>query len=336
MVSSKLEKAEENLIEKMATSVYLPFALLAGMQLDLFSSLKDEPMSAEQTAANLGVASAKLKPLLYALVVAGYLTVDSEVFSNTDAANRYLVKGSPSWVGDIHELLSTMWSAALKTAESIRTGSPQAKLDYSDMSQDDLRQFFQGEHPYAVEYGQDLVKRYDFSAYSSLLDVGGGSGGLAIAVTEACPHIQATVVDLPKITQVTHIYIDEAGAGNRVKVVSADVVRDPLPGSYDAAVMSAFIQVLSPDDARSAIQNVSKVMNPGGEIYIRGYGIIDDSRTSPQKLVGFNLVYINVYDEGQAYTEQEHRDWLEAAGFGDFRRTILEDGSSIIKARKIN
>jgi hypothetical protein len=307
MISSKLERAEENPIEKMATSVYPPFALLAGMQLDLFSPLKDEPMSADQIAANLGVASGKLKPLLYALVVAGYLTVDSDVFSNTDAANRYLVKSSPFWVGDIHELLSTMWSAALKTAESIRTGSPQAKLDYSDMSQEDLRQFFRGEHPYAVECGQDLVKRYDFSAYSSLLDVGGGSGGLAIAVTEACPHIQATVVDLPKITPVTHIYIDEAGAGN-----------------------------LSPDDARSAIQNVSKVMNPGGEIYIRGYGIIDDSRTSPQKLVGFNLVFINVYDEGQAYTEQEHKDWLEEAGFGDFRRTILEDGSSIIMARKIN
>ncbi len=336
MVSSILEKAKENPIEKIATSVYQPFALLAGMQLDLFSALKDGPMSAEQIAANLGVASAKLKPLLYALVVAGYLTVDGEVFGNTDAANRYLVKSSPSWVGDIHELLSTMWNAALKTAESIRTGSPQAKLDYSDMSQDDLRQFFRGEHPYAVEYGQDLVKRYDFSAYSRLLDVGGGSGGLAIAVTEACPHIQATVVDLPKITPVTKIYIDEADAGNRVKVVAADVVRDPLPGSYDAAVMSAFIQVLSPNDARSAIQNVSKVMNPDGEIYIRGYGIIDDSRTSPQKLVGFNLVYINVYDQGQAYTEQQHKDWLEEAGFGDFMRTILEDGSSIITARKIN
>ncbi len=335
MVSSKLKKAEENPIEKMATSVYPPFALLAGMQLDLFSPLKDEPMSAEQIAANLGVASAKLKPLLYALVVAGYLTVDSEVFSNTDAANRYLVKSSPSCVGDIHALLSTMWSAALKTAESIRTGTPQAKLNYLEMSTDDLRQFFRGEHPYAVDYGRDLVARYDFSKYKTLLDVGGGSGGLAIAVTEACPHIQATVVDLPKITPVTQYYIDEDGAGNKVKVVTADVVRDPLSGSYDAAVMSAFIQVLSRGDARSAIQNVSKVMNPGGEIYIRGYGIIDNSRISPQKLVGFNLVYINVYDEGQAYTEQEHKDWLEEADFGDFRRNILDDGSSIITARKI-
>jgi len=31
--------------------------------------------------------------------------------------------------------------------------------------------------------------------------------------------------------------------------------------------------------------------------------------------VGFNLVYINVYDEGQAYTEQEHKDWLEESWF---------------------
>ena len=76
-------------------------------------------------------------------------------------------------------------------------------------------------------------------------------------------------------------------------------------------------------------------MNPEGEIYIRGYGIIDNSRTSPQNLVGFNLVFINVYDEGKAYTEQEHKEWLEEAGFGGFNRTILPDGGSIIAARKM-
>ena len=335
MASATLERSEENPIEKIATAVYSPFAMLAGMQLDLFTSLKDGPMSAEQIAETIGVGSAKLKPLLYALVIAGLVNVEGDYFSNTDAANHYLVKGSPSCVVEIHELLSTMWNAALKTAESIRTGLSQAKINYSDMSQDELRQFFRGEHPYAIEYGRDLVARYDFSSYRTLLDVGGGSGGLAIAVTEACPHIQATVVDLPTVTPVTQHYIDEAGAGNRVKVVTADMVRDSLPGSYDAAVMNAFIHVLSPDDARCAIKNVSEVMNPGGEIYIRGYGIIDNSRTSPSKLVGFSLVYINVYDEGQAYTEKEHKDWLEEAGFDSFRRTILTDGSSIITARKM-
>jgi len=335
MASETIERPEDNPIEKIATAVYPPFALLAGMKLDLFTALKDGPMNVKQIAEKISVGPNKLKALLYALVVAGFLNVKDEFFSNSDAANRFLVKGSPSCVADIQELLSTMWNAALKTAESIRTGQPKAKLDYSEMSQGELCQFFCGEHPYAVEYGRDLVKRYDFSSYRTLLDVGGGSGGLAIAVTENCPHIQATVVDLPQITQVTKNYVDEAGAGNRVKVLTADVVRDQLFGSYDAAVMSAFIQVLSPEEAHCAIINVSKVMNPGGEIYIRGYGIIDNSRTSPKKLVGFNLVYINVYDEGQAYTEQEHKDWLEEAGFGKFKRDILADGSSIITARKI-
>jgi len=43
----------------------------------------------------------------------------------------------------------------------------------------------------------------------------------------------------------------------------------------------------------------------------------------------------NVYDEGQAYTEQEHKDWLEEAGFGDFERIMLPDERSFIAARKM-
>ena len=335
MGSSETSRHEENLVDRLSNAVYAPFALLAGMQLDLFTPLKDGPMSAQQLADAIGVGSAKLKPLLYALVVAGLLNVEEELFGNTEVANRCLVRGGPSCIVEGHELLADLWQAALRTAESIRTGLPQAKYNYSAMSQDELEHFFRGEHPYAVAYGRELVARYDLSSCRTLLDVGGGSGGLAIAVTEACPNIQATVVDLPEVTPVTQRFIDRARAGDRVQVIAADVVRDALTGSYDAAVLSALIQVLSPDDARRTLKNVSRVMNPDGTIYITGSGIIDNSRTSPPDLVGFNLVFINVYDEGQAYTEQEHKDWLEEAGFGDFRRIVGSDDRSIITARKM-
>jgi ubiquinone/menaquinone biosynthesis C-methylase UbiE len=335
MTSTTLEGPEENPIEKLATSVYPPLAMLAGMQLDLFTQLADRPMNTEQIAETIGVGSAKLRPLLYALVVADLLNVEGEFFSNTDTANRFLVRGDPSCVVDIHEQLSDLWNAALKTAESIRTGVPQASHDYQSMSKDELQQFFRGQHPYAIEYGRDLIARYDFSSYRTLLDVGGGSGGLAIAVTDAIPNIQATVVELSTVTPVTQHFIDKAGAGDRIKVIAADVVRDQLPGSYDAAVMTAFLQVLSPDDVRRALKNVSRAMNPGGKIFIRGGGIIDNSRTSPPELVSFNIVFVNVYDEGQAYTEQEHKEWLEEVDFEDFWRMILPDGGSIITARKV-
>ena len=335
MGSSKMSRHEKNLISRLTAAVYPSFALLAGMQLDLFTPLNDGPMSVKQISAAIGVPSAKLKSLLYALAAAGLLNVEGELFGNTEVANRFLVRGSPLCMVETHELLSDLWKATLKTAESIRTGLPQATYNYSAMSRDELEQFFRGEHPYAVAYGRELVARYDFSSYRTLLDVGGGSGGLAIAVTEACPHIQATVVDLPTVTPVTQQFIAEAGAGDRVQVIATDVIRDSLTGSYDVAVLSALIQVLSPDEIRRTLKNISQVVNPDGAIYITGSGIIENSRTSPPDLVGFNLVFINIYDEGQAYTEQEHKDWLEEVGFGDFERIVLPDESSIITARKM-
>jgi SAM-dependent methyltransferase len=293
MIQRKNGTSQENPILGILQSVYPPFAMIAGMQLDLFTPLKDAPMTAEQIAGVLGVSPTKLRPLLYALVVAKLLDVEGELFVNTDAANRFLVRGSQSCMVDCHEL-------------------------HSDLAA-----------------GRDLAARYDFSAYNTLLDVGGGSGGLAIAVTEAYPHIRATVVDLPTVTPIAARFIEEANACDRVQVMAADMLCDSLPGSYDSAALFSLIQTLSPDDARRIIMNVSGVVKPGGAIFIGGSGIIDDSRTSPPEKVGLNLVFINLYDEGQAYTEQEHRDWLTEANFEDFECTRLSEGRSIITARKI-
>lgn len=97
--------------------------------------------------------------------------------------------------------------------------------------------------------------------------------------------------------------------------------------------MRSFIQVLSPEEAQSAIKNVADALQPGGELYILGR-IIDDSRVSPPESVLFNLVFVNVYDGGEAYTEREHRNWLDEAGLIDFQRVTLPNGTGIVSARK--
>ena len=61
---------------------------------------------------------------------------------------------------------------------------------------------------------------------------------------------------------------------------------------------------------------------------------MDDTRLSPSYAVKSNLSYLNIYDEGRAYTEGEYRDWLEEAGFDFLERVVVPDGTSIIKARK--
>ncbi len=74
-------------ITALTTAVSPAYALLAGCQLDLFTALANGPATVEEVADRLGVGEAKLRPLLYAFVPAGLLTVDDGHFANTAEAD---------------------------------------------------------------------------------------------------------------------------------------------------------------------------------------------------------------------------------------------------------
>ena len=320
-------------INSLADAVFPAMAMLAGMKLDLFTPMKNGPLTTDEIAAEIGVPPRQLGPLLYALVEADLLVVENDRFANTDEADRFLVKGAPSYVGARHLSFSRQWTGLVKTADSIKSDGPQARLDFSTMSPEELESFYSGSIAAARAAGVDLAEGYDFSAYRSLVDVAGGSGGVAVGVTESCPNIQATVVDLPSTVPHTRKYLDTTQVSGRIGVHAANVVEGPFPGPYDIAVMRNFIQVLSADHSRSALRHVCQSLEPGGTLFILG-AILDDSRLGPSNAVNFNLNFLNMYDEGRAYTEGEYRGWLEEAGFEFLERLVVPDGTSIIKARK--
>ena len=91
--------------------------------------------------------------------------------------------------------------------------------------------------------------------------------------------------------------------------------------------------MISRDNAQRALKNVSQAMEPGGTLYIDDFGL-DNSRLSPPQVVRQNLWFINVFDEGQARTEQERRAWLADAGFEGIELKTFPDGNSLMVARK--
>jgi hypothetical protein len=322
-------------INKLRSAADAAFAMLAGMQLDLFTPLKNGPMTAEQIAAGIGVAPGRLRLLLYCLVAAGLLTEDNGRFANTPEANEFLVKGAPSYMGNRHGSIAHRWTSALKTAESIRTGVPQAKLDFSNSPQEELEKFLRNINASTIPAAHALLDKCDFSSAKTLVDVGSGGAGLAITITKACPHILATAIDLPQVVPIAQKIVEEAGATNRIKVIAADVVGGPLPGAYDVAVLRGLLQVLSPEAARLVVKHIGAAVNPGGKIYVIGQ-ILDDSRISPAEAVGFNLAFINAYEAGESYTESEYRGWLTEAGFVDIERAnfLLGDRSGLMTGSK--
>ena len=319
-----------------AYAIYRPLAMLAGMKLDVFSPLANGPMTAAELSKALGLRADKLSPLLHSLVHADLLTLAGDRFANTPEADTYLVKGRPTYMGSAHELYSDMWSAALGVAQSISADAPHARHDFSQMSDSDLGTFFRGLHAGALATGRQLATTYEFDRFKSLLDVGGGSGGVAIAACQTCASLRATVLELPRVAAIAKIVIESAALTQRVDVMSTDILAAPPEGRHDAAVLRYLLQVLSPDQARRAVRNVGAALRSGGEIFIIGH-VLDDARLSPDAAVGMNLVFLSLYDSGQSYTEAEHRSWLEESGFTDV--SVLfgagPSGASIVRARKV-
>ncbi|MBL8133545.1 MAG: methyltransferase [Anaerolineae bacterium] len=324
-----------DVIGRLTGAVAPALALLAGCQLDIFTVLADGARSAEQVAAALGVELPKLRALLYVLVSSSLLTVDQGRFANSPEAQYYLVKGSPGHIGAAPEFWSLLWGTAFQTAESVRSGMGQAQrdFDYRRTPPEKLERIFRLLHDGAVEHGRSLIERYDFSTVASILDAGGGSGGLAMALVEALPQVNAAVADLPSVTPITRRFVEQSAAAQRIQIISADILRAPPEGVYDAAVLRAVIQVLSAEDAQLVLNNVGRAVKPGGIIYIIGW-VLDDSRLSPPGAVMTNLFLMNAYHGGMSYTEAEHCQWLEEAGFEACRRVMLPDTLSIISAQK--
>ncbi len=333
--SSHDETMKPSTIMRNVNAVYPSFAMLAGMQLDVFTPLKNGPMEAKTIASALDVLEDKLTPLLYALVAAGLLEVENKSFSNTPEAGKFLVRGCPDYIGGLSGFYNMIWHATLNTAESIRTGIPQAKLDYHTLPEEELLKFFRSQVHSSLRGGKEIAEKLDFSEFGMLLDAGGGTGGVSIAICNKYPQIKATVADLPKVAQLAERFIAEAGMSGRISVSATDLCLNSPEGKYDVAILRAVIQTLSKEQAQISLKCISQSMVPGGRIFIFG-SVLENSCLAPPSSLAFGLASLNVYDHGKAYTENEYQEMLTNAGFTDIavEHDALIDGMGIVSAKK--
>jgi SAM-dependent methyltransferase len=322
-------------ISRLQAGVSPALALLAGMQLDVFTPLAGGSRTAAEVAASLGVREERLSRLLYALVSAGLLRHENGRFANSEEASVFLVRGEPRYMGGSHELMSDLWRADLRTAESIRTGMPAALHDFSAMDDVALAAFLRGLFPFAISTGRELAERFDFTGRASVIDVGGGSGATLMGLLESNAQLRGTVFELSRVASVAKSMISQTAFADRIDVQVGDIVAGPPGGLYDAAILRALVQVLSPRDAAQAIDHACRCLRPGGTIYITGAGIIEDDRLTPAAAAYLNLTLMNFYPQGAAYTVSEHFAWLTGAGCTDQKHVTLSNGSGLIWATKV-
>lgn len=315
----------------LVTDIYGSLALLAALQLDVFTPLGDGPLPLADLAARLEIPPPRLRRLLSLLVVEGLLIETApDVFENSPEAAKLLVKGRPAYRGGAHEAYAAAWSACLKTADSLRSHRPAAPLDFGLDDPEKTAAILRGLGPQAIGGAIDLKRQISLDGVTHLLDIGGGAGGLALTLLAEQPALRATVLETPAIAPVARDLIAPNPDAGRCAVLAGDAVTGPLP-PHDLAVMRNFLQLFGGPEILSALAACRAALSPGGRLCIMGY-VLDDDRRGPPLALGMDLLFLNYYSDGAAHTRQEYAGWLGACGFTLEAVTPIGGGQTLIVA----
>lgn len=303
--------------------------ILESAALDLYGLLADGPLGATEVAERLRLELGATQLFLDALTALDLLEKHGRKYSNSAAADRYLVPSSPDYLG--HRLVEARhnWELWGRLPSALRTGKRQRQKRIFLEDPEAARHLLLSLHAAARSRATDILDRgtIDLKGCEQMLDLGGGAGTYSVAFCRAYKDLRVTLVDRPIAAAIARDLVDSAGLEGRITVLEYDVDERELPSDYDFIWMSSVIHSRSYAANRALVERLYNRLKPGGTIAIQDL-IMDETRTRPTSGAVFSLHMLLSNGVGRCYTFQEIHTWLAGAGFTDVR-WIREDDEEL-------
>jgi hypothetical protein len=319
--------------------------LQVAVKLDLFSTLAGGGMTAEQIRVALDLHPRAVPDFPDALVAAGMLERAGDgpgaIYANTPETGLFLDRASPAYVGGLlemmHDRLYPFWA---DLDEALRTGKPQNELKHSGKSLFDdlyaepamLEQFLAAMSGASTGNFIALAEKFDFTPYTTLCDVGGAEGILALMVARANPHMTCITADLPPVEPIARKRIAAMGLADRVTTVALDFFQDDLPRA-DVITMGMILHDWNLEVKKMLIAKAYAALPPGGA-FIAVEQLIDDARRENLFGLMMSLNMLVETGDGFDYTGADFAGWCREAGFSRCEVLPLAGPSSAAIAYK--
>jgi 3-hydroxy-5-methyl-1-naphthoate 3-O-methyltransferase len=292
--------------------------VMAAVELGVFDTLgagqaPPEGLDLEQAQRVLGLRPRPTRALLDTCVATGLLEKEDGRYRNSALADRYLAAQSEYSLRNYVLDERWCWSAWEKLEDALRADHqllPEDAEGYHAFPEDFFLDFL---HGHSLAMGERLAAAVDFGSAGRVMDVGGGSGAVSIALCRAYSHLEAVVVDQTPVAAKAAVHIETAGLGHRISTWPANIFEGPLPEGCDTAVVANVLHDFSPDRAREILGRVAAALRPGGRLVVMEI-VPDEERRSPPLAVAFSVAMIVNTAGGDAHTVSQYREWLEEAG----------------------
>jgi SAM-dependent methyltransferase len=106
-----------------------------------------------------------------------------------------------------------------------------------------------------------------WEAVRSVVDVGGGTGAMLAELLRVRPHLEGTLVDLPRTVARAAGTFERAGITQRIRTVGQSFF-DPLPAGADLYLLRGILNDWPDREATAILRRCGEAARPGGRIVI--------------------------------------------------------------------
>ena len=301
-------------LQKMAQAYWESAALMAAVELEVFTAIAHGHDTVETVARAVGISARNAERLLTALAAMTLLDRTGDRFANAPDVQRFLVKDGERYAGPWILFTKPRWEAFGKLSEHLRRREENHLGQYVEFTVDDARRYHAATYSIGMGAARLFSRSVDLTGRKLMLDLGGGSGAYSIVATKTWPGLKAIVLDLPPVAVVAQEYIARNDATDRVTAMPGDFTRTDFPKGADVVVMASNLPQYEPDLIRLVVSKAFAAMAPGGEMHLIGETLHDDRR-GPLSAALWGLNEAIQASTGVAHTEGEVTGYLRDAGF---------------------
>lgn len=216
--------------------------VVAAERLQVFRLLQGKHMQADAIGRALKIHKVYLQAFLNSLTSLGLLRKANDIYWNTPLAEKYFIdERSIYWTRQYSKECAQAYEALTVIEKMLTSGRNYKSIkglhspSYTDAMKRDRHRaedFTQMLFHFHREDAEALANYLDLSERRAVLDVGGGSAVMSIALAKKNPHLRACILDIAPVCRIAAGNIRRAGMSRRVATLPGDI-RHSLPAGYD-------------------------------------------------------------------------------------------------------
>jgi hypothetical protein len=260
--------------------------------------------------------------LLRVLEMAGLVSRDSVTSYSLTASGCLLCSSEPNSMGDLVEWIADPLHFQIYShlRYSFESGEPTFEHVYGEPcfqwmnrpeNADETCVFQKAMVSFSRICVPAFLDAYDFSQFDTMVDLGGGLGGVIRAILHSTPRLRGIIADMPFLESDARQAITADKLSDRCEFVGCDFFAS-VPVACDAYFMKHILHDWDDAKATQILRNIRSVIPAHGKLIVADAVLDDGPAPHPAKLIDIEMI---AFPGGKERTEAEFRSLFAETGF---------------------